>query len=82
MNKFLEQNKFLKDRLDKGIDVHPSDAELKEFQKQAKEIDPVRHFTIYGCQSCVNDLVRFVYNNQKTFIKKETFPKVDGKAKK
>ena len=82
MNTFLETNQFLKDRLDMNIDVHPSDIELKEFQKIAKVIDPQRYFSVYGCQSCVNDLIRFVYNNQKTFISKETFPKADAGATK
>ena len=79
MIQFLEQNNFLNERLSAGIDVHPSDSDLKEFQNLAKEIEPDRYFTIYGCQSCVNDLVKFVYDHQKTFIKKETFPNVTKK---
>jgi len=78
MNQFLVERHFMKERLDLGIDVHPSDADAKQFQKLAKEIDPARHFTIYGCQSCINSLVKFVFDNQKTIIKKQTFPKQDA----
>ena len=84
MIQFLLDNQFLKERIDAGIEIHPSDSDLKEFQRLAKEIDKERHFTIYGCQSCVQDLVRFVYDNQKTFVKKESFPnatvKIDGEG--
>jgi len=64
-NDFLEANRFLKERIDLDIDIYPSDAELKTFQKIAKNIDKERYFTIYGCQSCVRELVNFVYENVK-----------------
>ena len=38
--------------------------DLKTFQTIAKTIDADRYFTIYGCQSCVRELVKFVYDNQ------------------
>lgn len=64
-SEFLNANKFLKERIDLDIDIYPSDAELKTFQKIAKNIDKERYFTIYGCQSCVRELVKFVYENVK-----------------
>lgn len=60
---FLKANEFLFERVKMGIDLHPSDNDLKQFQAIAKEIGPERHFTIYGCQSCIVVLVRFVYEN-------------------
>jgi hypothetical protein len=77
-NEFLTARLFMKERLDAGVDVHPSDDELREFQKIAKTIDADRYFTLYGCQDCVNTLVRFVFANYKDeplIVKKETFPK-------
>lgn len=64
-NDFLESNKFLNERIDLDIDIYPGDEDLKTFQKIAKTIDAERYFTIYGCQSCVRDLVKFVYENVK-----------------
>lgn len=64
-NDFLEANKFLKERIDLDIDIYPGDEDLKTFQKIAKTIDAERYFTIYGCQSCVRDLIKFVYENVK-----------------
>jgi len=74
---FLKEREFMEDRLSKGIDVMPSDAELLEFQAIAKTIDPERYFTVHGCQECVNALVRFVFKNRGTFTKNETFPKAE-----
>ena len=62
-NEFLIANSFLLERIGAGIDIHPSDAELKTFQAMAKVIDADRHFTIYGCQECNQTLVKFVYDN-------------------
>ena len=59
-------NELLKAKSDAGIDVHLSDDEAKEFQAAAKVIDPQRYFTIYGCQECINTLVKFVFTNQGT----------------
>jgi len=61
---FLEANKFLIERIDLDIDIYPGDDDLKTFQKIAKTIDAERYFTIYGCQSCIRELVKFVYDNQ------------------
>ena len=63
-NDFLEANKFLNERINLDIDIYPGDDDLKTFQKIAKTIDADRYFTIYGCQSCVRELVKFVYDNQ------------------
>lgn len=80
---FLEDRQFLAERLAVGIDVHPADDEAKEFQRLAKLIDPERYFTVYGCQSCINELVKFVFDNAgkipATFVKKANFP-LNGKA--
>lgn len=62
-NEFLIENAFLLERINAGIDIHPSDAELKTFQAMAKVIDADRHFTIYGCQDCNQAMVKFVYAN-------------------
>ncbi len=79
MDQFLSDRFFLKERLDKGIDIHIPDEDARTFQKLAKQIDKERHFTIYGCQSCINDLVKFVFDNQKTTIRRETFPSAKTK---
>ena len=62
-NEFLIENAFLLERINAGIDIHPSDAELKTFQAMAKVIDADRHFTLYGCQECNQAMVKFVYAN-------------------
>ena len=62
-NEFLIENAFLLERVNAGIDIHPSDAELKTFQAMAKVIDADRHFTLYGCQECNQAMVKFVYDN-------------------
>ena len=83
MIKFLEERYFMFERVNMNIDVHLSDAEIKEFQKLAKEINPAGDFAVKGCQSCANSLVKFVFNNQNTRIKKMNFPsdkKENGKA--
>jgi hypothetical protein len=64
---------FLYDRILNGVDVHPSQPELMEFERLSKLIDPNAEFSFRGCQPCVNELVRFVFENKN---------KLDGKAKK
>jgi hypothetical protein len=64
---------FLYDRILNGVDVHPSQPELIEFERLSKLIDPNSEFSFRGCQPCVNELVRFVFENK---------TKLDGKAKK
>lgn len=64
-SEFLAKHKFLAERVEMDIDIYPGDDVLKTFQKIAKTIDAERYFTIYGCQSCVRDLIKFVYENAK-----------------
>jgi hypothetical protein len=71
---FLDVNEILKERIRLGIDIHPSDIELKRFQAIAKGIDSERYFTIYGCQSCVQALVKFVFENYKEMVTVFTLP--------
>jgi len=55
---------FLYDRILNGVDVHPSQPELIEFERLSKLIDPQSEFSFRGCQPCVNELVRFVFENK------------------
>jgi hypothetical protein len=55
---------FLYDRILAGVDVHPSQTELIEFERLSKLIDPQSEFSFRGCQPCVNELVRFVFENK------------------
>lgn len=64
---------FLYDRIVAGVDVHPSEPELLEFERLSKLIDPTLEFSFRGCQPCVNELIRFVFENKS---------KLDGKASK
>jgi hypothetical protein len=64
---------FLYDRILNGVDVHPSQPELIEFERLSKIIDPQSEFSFRGCQPCVNEMIRFVFENKN---------KLDGKAKK
>jgi hypothetical protein len=61
---------YLYDRVQLGIDVHPSDAELDQLVLLANEINSELQWTVKGCQSCVNELVKFVFENQKVKTKK------------
>ena len=53
---FLKKREHKFKQVEQGIDYHLSDDEAKQYQKLAKEIDKQRHFTIYGCQKCINEL--------------------------
>lgn len=55
---------FLYDRIVAGIDVHPSMDELMEFEKLSKQINPTSDFSFRGCQPCVNEMIRFVFENK------------------
>jgi hypothetical protein len=55
---------FLYDRIIAGVDVHPSQPELMEFERLSKLIDPNSEFSFRGCQPCVNELIRFVFENK------------------
>jgi hypothetical protein len=55
---------FLYDRILNGVDVHPSQPELMEFERLSKIIDPQSEFSFRGCQPCVNEMIRFVFENK------------------
>lgn len=55
---------FLYDRILAGVDVHPSQPELMEFERLSKLIDPNSEFSFRGCQPCVNEMIRFVFENK------------------
>jgi hypothetical protein len=55
---------FLYDRIVAGVDVHPSQPELLEFERLSKLIDPNSEFSFRGCQPCVNEMIRFVFENK------------------
>ena len=80
MIQFLEERKFMYERLQLGIDLHPSDWELAEFQKLAKQIWPKYNTSVKGCQSCINALIRFVFDKQDVAVKKTTFNQPKGKS--
>ena len=63
MNSFLVDRMFLSDRVNAGIDVHPSNPELIQFEELAKTISPRGSFPWRGCQECVNHMVKFVFDN-------------------
>lgn len=58
------QQTFLYERITAGIDVHPSHEELIEFERLSKVIDPNSEFSFRGCQPCVNEMIRFVFENK------------------
>lgn len=80
MIQFLEDRRFVQERLTQGIELHLNDNELKEFQTFAKQYDKERYFTIYGCQSCVQSLVKFVFDNYDKSLK-DGQTKTTGKEK-
>lgn len=65
MNNFLKDNQYLYERVQLGKEVYPGSEILKQFQAEAKKIDPDRYFTIYGCDECVKTLIKFVYESNK-----------------
>lgn len=71
MNTFLTDRIFLQERVEAGIDVHPSEEELVQFELMARTISPNGDFSWRGCQSCVNYMVKFVFDNQERLEVKE-----------
>ncbi len=61
---FLKEREHLYERVNAGIDVHPAEDELIEFEKFARVISPNQDFSWRGCQECVNHMVKFVFDNQ------------------
>lgn len=83
MIKFLEDRRHLQERVNAGIDLHPTDDECKEFERLASILSPKTDFSWRGCVSCVNTLVKFVFDNEDrivTRIGKVKFPANDSKA--
>ena len=60
---FLQDRLFMQERVNVGIDLHPSETELIEFEKLALQISPNGDFSWRGCQPCVNYMVKFVFDN-------------------
>lgn len=56
---------YLYDRVKIGIDAHASDTEIQQLTSLANKINPELSWAVRGCQSCVNELVRFVFENKK-----------------
>lgn len=81
MIQYLEDRRFLQERLSLGIELHLNDDELKQFQQLAKTYDKERYFTIYGCQKCVQSLVSFVFDNYDKSLKDELQKYSRNKAK-
>jgi hypothetical protein len=71
---------FLYDRIVAGIDVHPSMDELIEFERLSKVIDPTSEFSFRGCQPCVNELIRFVFENKSKLDGKESKKAIGTKS--
>ena len=71
MNNFLKEREFLFDRVKAGIDVHPSQQELEQFEQLATQISPNGAFPWRGCQECVNHMVKFVFENADKLEKKQ-----------
>jgi len=60
---FLQDRAFMHDRVLLGIDIHPAESELIQFEAIAKQISPNQDFSWRGCQECVNHLIKFVFEN-------------------
>ena len=77
-------NQLIRDRVNEGIDIHLSDDEAKDFQARAKLIDPARYFTLYGCQQCINTLVKFVFDNEQPepIVTPEIIPNAETESEK
>lgn len=56
---------YLYERVQIGIDAHASEIEIEQLIKAANDINPELQWAVKGCQSCVNELVRFVFENKK-----------------
>ena len=71
---WLKSNQNIWDRQKIGNHKYLNDREKKQLQSIAKEIDPVRHFTIYGCEKCIQALIQFVYTE---FDNEQSKPKAE-----
>ena len=71
---WLKSNQNIWDRHKIGNHKYLNDREKKQLQSIAKEIDPDRYFTLYGCDKCIQALIRFVFeafDKESTEIKQE-----------
>ncbi len=71
---WLKSNQNIWDRQKVGNHKYLNDREKKQLQSIAKEIDPVRYFTIYGCEKCIKELIQFVFTE---FDNEQSKPKVE-----
>jgi len=60
---WLQSNINIWERHRVGNFKHINREEAKRFQSIAKEIDQDRYFSIYSCDKCIQELVRFVFTN-------------------
>jgi hypothetical protein len=58
---WIKENNFLSERVNAGIDVHPSESDVKMLQEIAHIFAPKLDVHVKGCQDCVNKLVKFVF---------------------
>lgn len=74
---FLEGLRYMHERVNRGDDAHISDPQIEQFQKLAVLIDKdsSKFASVIGCQSCINNLVKFVYDKEKIVRVKMNFPK-------
>jgi hypothetical protein len=75
---WLTANKNIWERQKIGNHKYLDDSEKKQLQAIAKEIDPDRYFTLYGCDGCIHDLIKFVF----TVYDAQTVPSNTPTAKK
>lgn len=77
---WLHSNLNIWERQKIGNHKYLNDREKKQLQSIAKEIDPVRHFTIYGCDKCIHSLIQFVFEaydqDQETIASEEIKPEL------
>jgi hypothetical protein len=58
---WLKANIDIWERHQVGNHKYLNDSEKKRLQAIAKEIDKDRYFTLYGCDKCIQELIRFVF---------------------
>ncbi len=76
----IEDFNYLFERVNMGIDAHPSQAELEQLHTWATSISPNGDFSYRGCQSCVNYMVKFVFDNQSKINGEEIKTEAENEA--
>ena len=76
----IEDFNYLFERVNLGIDAHPSQRELEQLHTWATSISPNGDFSYRGCQSCVNYMVKFVFDNQTKINAEANKTKAESKA--